>query len=254
MSIKAGIDIGSVTTKCVIVQDEIIIGKALTKTTAEPEKCAEIVLKKAIDESGINENNIEKIVSTGYGRRIFKRANKTITEITCVAKGAYYLCGKKKCIIIDVGGQDTKVVEINDNGEIVDFLMNDKCAAGTGRFLELMANVFGINIEEFSNLALNSKNPVKINSTCSVFAESEVVSLITSGTSKEDIAAGLFYSISLRISGMVRQFSQNELVVFCGGGAKIPALKKSIEEVLEREIIVLPEPQFVVAFGAAISE
>ncbi|HOK56122.1 MAG TPA: acyl-CoA dehydratase activase [bacterium] len=254
MRIKAGIDIGSVTTKCVIVEDGIIKGKAITRTTAEPEKCAEIVLNKAIEESGIKESDIESIVSTGYGRRIFRKANKIITEITGVAKGAYYLIGKKKCIVIDVGGQDTKVVEVSENGEVVDFLMNDKCAAGTGRFLEMMANVFGIDVENFSNLAMNSKNPVKINSTCSVFAESEVVSLITSGTPKEDIAGGLFNSIASRIAGMVRQFGQSELIVFCGGGAKITALKYSIEKVIEKEIIVLPEPQFVVAFGAAITE
>ncbi|MCS7181349.1 MAG: acyl-CoA dehydratase activase, partial [bacterium] len=212
------------------------------------------VFKKSIEESGIKEEDIESIISTGYGRRTFKKAKKVITEISAVAIGSYFLSGKRKCIVIDVGGQDTKVVEVGENGEIIDFLMNDKCAAGTGRFLEMMANVFGINIEEFSNLALNSKNPVKINSTCSVFAESEVVSLITSNTPKEDIAGGLFISISSRIAGMVRQFPHNDNIVFCGGGAKIPALKLSLEKILEKEIIVLPEPQFVVAFGAALSE
>ena len=170
-----------------------------------------------------------------------------------VAIGSYYLSGKKKSLIIDVGGQDTKVVEVNENGEIIDFLMNDKCAAGTGRFLEMMSNVFGMDLEKFSYLALQSKKPIKINSTCSVFAESEVVSLITSNTPKEDIAAGLFYSIASRIVTMIRQFSYNDLILFCGGGANIPALKIYIEKIIEREIIVLPNPQFVVAFGAALS-
>lgn len=254
MEIKVGIDIGSVTTKCVIVEDGLIKGKAITKTIPETEKCAEFVLNKAIEESGIKESEIKSIVSTGYGRRIFKKAKKVITEISAVAIGSYFLTGKNKCVVIDVGGQDTKVVEVGENGEVIDFLMNDKCAAGTGRFIEMMANVFGIDIEKFSQLALNSKNPVKINSTCSVFAESEVISLITSNTPKQDIAGGLFISISSRIAGMVRQLSHNDKIVFCGGGAKIPALKSFLEKILEKEIIILPEPQFVVAFGAAISE
>jgi predicted CoA-substrate-specific enzyme activase len=253
MRINAGIDIGSVTTKCVIIKNEEIIGKAITKTTVDTEKCAEIVMKKAIEESKIKESEIESIVSTGYGRRIFKKAKKIITEITAVAIGSYHLSGKKKSLIIDVGGQDTKVVEVNENGDIIDFLMNDKCAAGTGRFLEMMSDVFGMDLEKFSYLALQSKKPIKINSTCSVFAESEVVSLITSNTPKEDIAAGLFYSIASRIGAMVRQFPHNELILFCGGGAIIPALKIYIEKVIEKELVVLPNPQFVVAFGAALS-
>lgn len=252
--IKAGVDIGSVTTKCVIVKEGVILGKALTKTSFDTERTADNILQKAIEEAEIKRDAVSVVISTGYGRRQFKGADKIITEISAVAKGGYILGGKIRCLVLDVGGQDTKVVEVDDKGEVVDFLMNDKCAAGTGRFLEMMADVLETNINGFSALAMSSKTPVKINSTCSVFAESEVVSLITSSTPKEDIAAGLFNAIASRIANMVRQFSHTDKIFFCGGGAKIPALKYSLEKILEREIILLPEPQFVVAYGAAMME
>ncbi|MCM8820807.1 MAG: acyl-CoA dehydratase activase [Candidatus Omnitrophica bacterium] len=252
--IKAGIDIGSVTTKCVIVNDGIISGKAITKTSVNTEMVADNILQKAIKEAGIKEEEIQEVISTGYGRRQFKKANRFITEISAVAKGGYILNEKKRCLIVDVGGQDTKVVEVGDKGEVVDFLMNDKCAAGTGRFLEIMADVLETDMDGFSSLAMSSKNPVKINSTCSVFAESEVISLITSSTPREDIAAGLFNSIASRIATMIRQFRHTDRIFFCGGGAKIPALKSYLEKTISRDIIVLPEPQFVVAYGAAITE
>ncbi|MCX8083246.1 MAG: acyl-CoA dehydratase activase [bacterium] len=252
--IKAGIDIGSVTTKCAIVKDEIILGKAIIRTSLDTETSSEYVLQKALEEAGIKETDLKDITSTGYGRRQFKKANRIITEISAVAKGGYILGGKKRCLILDVGGQDTKVVEVDDKGEVVDFLMNDKCSAGTGRFLEIMAGVLETDIEGFSSLAMSSKSPVKINSTCSVFAESEVISLITSSTSRQDIAGGLFNAIAVRIATMTRQFSYRENLLFCGGGARIPALKHYLEKILERDVIVLPEPQFVVAYGAALTE
>ncbi|MCM8777054.1 MAG: acyl-CoA dehydratase activase [Candidatus Omnitrophica bacterium] len=252
--IKAGIDIGSVTTKCAIVKGGVIYGKAITRTSLNTEMTADNVLQRAIKEAEIKEEEIDEVISTGYGRRQFKKAGRFITEISAVAKGGYILNGKKRCLIVDVGGQDTKVVEVDDKGEVVDFLMNDKCAAGTGRFLEIMADVLETDMDGFSSLAISSRKPVKINSTCSVFAESEVISLITSSAPREDIAAGLFNSIASRIATMVRQFSHTDRILFCGGGARIPALKYYLEKTMARDIIVLPEPQFVVAYGAAITE
>ncbi|MCM8784775.1 MAG: acyl-CoA dehydratase activase [Candidatus Omnitrophica bacterium] len=252
--IKAGIDIGSVTTKCVIVKDGVIFGKAITKTPLNIEKAIDNVLQKAIEEAGIKEEEIKEFVSTGYGRKQCKKANRFITEISAVAKGGHIFGGKKSCLIIDVGGQDTKVVEVNDRGLVTGFLMNDKCAAGTGRFIEIMSNILETDINGFSSLAMSSKNPIKINSTCSVFAESEVISLITSLTPREDIAAGLFNSIALRITTMVRQFKNIDRILFCGGGAKIPALKYYLEKNIEKELFVLHEPQFVSAYGAAMIE
>lgn len=254
MEIRAGIDIGSVTTKCVIVKGTEIAGKSIMKTGIDTEKCALAVMERAIEEAGIKNYDINTVISTGYGRRLLKKSDRVITEISAAASGGYNLAGRGECLIIDVGGQDTKVIEVNGGGNVLDFLMNDKCAAGTGRFLEIMAEVMETDLPGFSSLAMTSKTPVKINSTCSVFAESEVISLIASSAAREDIAAGLFKSIAARVAGMIRQFSQHQLTLFCGGGAKSPALKQAIEKAIEREITVLPEPQFVVAYGAAITD
>ncbi len=250
---KAGIDIGSVMTKCVIVENDRIVARAIAKSGALPEKVAEKALIEATKDAGIEISELEKIVSTGYGRHIFSKAHTTITEISAAAKAAFYLSGKKNCLVIDVGGQDTKVIEVDNNGEILDFLMNDKCAAGTGRFLEMMANVLETDIYGLGEISLKATRPVLINSTCSVFAESEVVSLLAHNEKKENIAAGLLNAIASRISTMMSHFNKEVPVVFCGGGAKIPGFKESIEKISNRKIHVLENPQFVIAFGAAIS-
>lgn len=252
MVYRAGVDLGSVSTKCVVVKDSEILSFSITKTGTSNEKSADNVFYEAIEKAGIAEKDIELISSTGYGRRLFKKAGKVVTEISAAAAGAWALGGKKKCLVLDVGGQDTKVVELDTGGEVADFLMNDKCAAGTGRFVEMMAHVLETDIEGISGLAVKSANPVKINATCSVFAESEVISLLASANKKEDIALGLFEAVSARIAGMIRQFDEHKCIYFCGGGAKNEALKRSIEKNLGMEISVLPNPQFVVAYGAAI--
>jgi predicted CoA-substrate-specific enzyme activase len=251
MTINAGIDIGSVTTKCVIVKDKEIIAKELTRTGANTEEAAELVFNRALKSADKSEPDIDNIISTGYGRRLFKKANKIITEISAAGKGAYNLAGNKSCLVIDVGGQDTKVIEVN-GGEVTDFLMNDKCAAGTGRFLEMMAHVLETDFQNFSELAMKFDNPVEINSTCSVFAESEVISLLSKAAKKENIAAGLFKAIAARIASMLGQFGKGHDIVFCGGGAKSQALKYFLEESIGSKVFVLDNPQFVVAFGAAI--
>ncbi len=252
MGLNAGIDIGSVTTKCVIVKENAIIAKALTKTGVDTQKSAEFVFAEALRSGNINASEVVHIGSTGYGRRLFKKANKIITEIGSAGYGAYILVGRKKGLIIDVGGQDTKIIEIDDKGEVTDFLMNDKCAAGTGRFLEMMAGVLETDIDGLSKLAMKSNAPVTINSTCSVFAESEVISLISKAAKKENIAAGLFNAISDRISVMLKQFGGYDYTLFCGGGAKSQALKNALEKTSGLKIVIVNNPQFVAAFGAAI--
>ena len=251
MNYTAGIDIGSVTTKCVVTRDSEIVAKAIARTGVDSEKVACAVLAETVECAGIRESDLAVIVSTGYGRRIFKRATAVITEISAAGNAAYHIL-RDGCLVIDVGGQDTKIIEVNASGDISDFLMNDKCAAGTGRFLEMMAGVLETDLEGLSQLARESSNPVAINATCSVFAESEVVSLIAHAAGKEDIAKGIFNAIGSRIAGMIAQFSTQNKAVFCGGGAKSEALKQSIETLSGRKITVLPEPQFVVAFGAAL--
>ncbi|MCM8758848.1 MAG: acyl-CoA dehydratase activase [Candidatus Omnitrophica bacterium] len=250
---KAGIDIGSVMTKCVIVEGNRVIAKTISRSGPMPEKIAENILQQALKNAGIEFSQLEKIVSTGYGRHIFSLNHKTVTEVSAAAKASFYLSGEKPCLVIDVGGQDTKTIEVDRRGEVVDFLMNDKCAAGTGRFLEMMATVLETDIYGLGKLALSATKPVVINSTCSVFAESEVVSLLAHNEKKENIAAGLLNAIAARIATMMSHFRKDVPVVFCGGGANIPGLKESIEKISGRQIHILENPQFVVAFGAAIS-
>lgn len=251
MAVSIGIDLGSVATKCVAVEDSKIIAYSIMDTGSDSEKSAEFVFNEVLQKLGKKESR--NIISTGYGRRIFKNATKVITEISAAGSGIYKIAGEKECLAIDVGGQDTKVIEVGENGKVVDFLMNDKCAAGTGRFLEMMARALETDLEGLSEIAMQSRNPVTINSTCSVFAESEVISLIAQKSKKEDIAGGLFNAISTRIANMTKNFPSNKPIFFCGGGAKSPALKDALIKIIGREIIVPENPQFIVAYGAALS-
>lgn len=250
----AGIDIGSVTTKAVILERDKILAKALVPTGAEPKKSAEKALDIALKEAGLTKNDLQSIVSTGYGRRTVDFSNSTVTEISCAAKGVIFLgshMGKIQTII-DLGGQDSKVISLDETGKIVDFVMNDRCAAGTGRFLEVMSNILEVNLEDFGNLALKSNTSLKISSVCTVFAESEVISLIAQGKNKEDIIAGVCSAIAERIYKMVLQVGVKEIISFVGGGANNIGIKKAIEDKLKTKIWVPQEPQFVVALGAAL--
>ena len=251
--ITAGIDIGSVATKAVVLSDGKVLGKAVAKTQIDQRATAETVLAESISQSRIKRSDIKAIATTGYGRRSIGFGDKVITEISAGAAGAFYLgapWGKPR-LAADLGGQDTKVILLDDDGSMLDFRMNDKCAAGTGRFLEVMAGVLGVKLEEMGDISLRSKNPAAINSTCTVFAETEVVSLISSGTPKEDIIAGLHNSIASRIMAMLRQMGDND-VFFYGGGARNKGVCKALEDSLDRELYVPPDPQFVVAIGAAL--
>ncbi len=252
--ITAGIDVGSVTTKCVLFDGKKVLGKALTQTKADPNLAAEFVYKKALEENKISKEKISFIVSTGYGRRAIDYGNTSVTEIMANATGAYWVgCPKGEIkTIIDLGGQDSKVIALEKGGHIRNFVMNDKCSAGTGRFLENMANVLGVSLEELGSFSLKSKNPIAINSTCTVFAESEIISLISKRAKKEDIIAGLHISISKKIVHMARELGVREPVFFDGGGSKNIGIKKALENALGVEIYVPENSQFIIALGAAI--
>ena len=252
--IVAGIDIGSVATKAVILKDERILSKTLCLTGADPRSAAEEALTKALKQFDLSREDLEYIVSTGYGRRAIEFGNKTVTEISCCARGAGWIetsLGEIRTII-DLGGQDMKVISLEEDGTIADFVMNDKCSAGTGRFLEVMAGVLGMGLENLGELSLKSKAPIQINSTCTVFAESEVISLIAQGKNKIDIIAGIHNSIAERIAGMVRQVGEREIIFFAGGGAKNRGMHKALEDRLEMKVYVPDEPQFVIALDAAL--
>lgn len=263
--IVAGIDVGSITTKAVILGDKPpdlsiggggkeILTQTITLTKADPVSAAQSTFKEALKKSGLSPKDISFIATTGYGRRAIEFGNKTITEITANAKGTQFLgspWGKIRTII-DLGGQDSKVIKLDEQGEVSDFVMNEKCAAGTGRFLEVMARTLEINLEDLGEFSLKSKNPIKINATCTVFAESEVISLIAQKKKKEDILAGLHRTIAKRLANLARSINPKEVVFFDGGGAKNIGIKKALEEELGLKIYVPPEPQFVIALGAAL--
>ena len=191
MIYKAGLDIGSRFTKCVLTQNDNVIARSYLDTGTNIEATCKFALEKVLETAKLDLNRLTSIITTGYGRRSFPGSDKFITEITSAGLGAYHSNQKRESFIIDIGGQDTKIIEINSKGEVIDFLMNDKCAAGTGKFLEIMSKTLETDIAGLDELANNSINKVNINSTCSVFAESEVISLISKGALKEDIASGL---------------------------------------------------------------
>jgi len=203
-----GIDIGSTASKVSVFDDEKLISNMVMPTGWSSVDTSHRI-KEELEQRGIDLTKA-RVVATGYGRISVPYAHKTITEITCHGKGAYYLNGSQMMTVIDIGGQDTKIINI-ENGNVTNFLMNDKCAAGTGRFLELMANTLGVSLYEMAQLALRGKD-INITSMCTVFAESEVISLIGSGAKREDIARGVINSIIGRIKTLLNK--QNPLLSY----------------------------------------
>jgi len=252
--IVAGVDIGSVAAKAVVFGDHAVFTYHVLPTGADCNKAAEKALSVALDKAKATREQLRYIMATGYGRRAISFGTSSITEITANAKGAVYLgssMGKVKTIV-NVGGQDTKVIVLDENGTITNFAMNDKCAAGTGRFLDVIAHALEENIDSFAQLSLQSKAPAVINSTCTVFAESEVVSLVADKVPKMDIIAGIHKSVAKRISDMAQSAGAEDVIFFDGGGAKNIGLKAALERELGKQIFVPKLPQFTVALGAAL--
>ena len=251
----AGIDIGSVTTKAVIINEkEKILAFSLIPTSYDRQKSGEEVFGLALDKIQKSENSIKYIVSTGYGRRAFTSADKVLPEIVCHAKGTKLLFSAVRTII-DIGGQDSKVIQLDEEGRVIRFEMNDKCAAGTGRFLEVLTDrILNITVDELGPLSLKSKNPFVLSSICTVFAESEIISLLSEHKAKEDIAYGINKAIAKRVIGMGvgGQISYEEPIVFSGGVARNIGVVKAIEQELGKKVITLKEPQITAALGAAV--
>ncbi len=241
-----GIDLGSTTVKAVAL-NERVLASAIKPTGANPRKTGEAVLEQVLQIAG---RSADKIIATGYGRVTFS-ADEIVSEITAHAMGSHYLFPGARTVI-DIGGQDSKVTKIDSYGRVLDFAMNDRCAAGTGRFIENTARALEISLEEFSLKSLASRSPANINSMCTVFAESEVISLIAQGTSIEDVSAGVYASVARRIKAMVERIGIEDQVVFTGGTAKSIAMKKALEDALKIKLAVPEDPQMVGALGAAV--
>ena len=240
-----GVDIGSRTIKLALLEDGALSDFRVVDTGHNP---------LALCEKLLSEYEVDTIIATGYGRHLAKShfADAIVTEIKAYALGAHFLFPKCRTII-DVGGQDSKVIRVDESGHVEDFEMNDRCAAGTGRFLEVMAKTLGFGIEEFGDQALKAKHPVNISSTCTVFSESEVVSLIASGEDRENIALGVHQAIVVRLVAMAGKIGLEEDVVFAGGVAKNLCITRLIEQEIRRKLFVPKEPQIVGALGAALT-
>ena len=253
MAIYAGLDLGSTTGKVVLINDDgRILGWSIVRSMGGPEKTASEAREKALEMAGLPpETKFDYLVATGYGRNNFLAKDEDISEISCHALGAHTLVPEVRTII-DIGGQDCKVISINKTGRVMDFQMNDRCSAGTGRFFEVIARVLGLSLTELSEQALKGTNPCNISKQCSVFAESEVISLVNNSTPMPDICAGVTESIARRIRGMVTKVGLTEQVALTGGCAQNKSLAKALEKAMNVKLAELPEhPQIIGALGAA---
>lgn len=256
MSYCLGIDIGSTSTELVVIDKKTkeICFMDTSLTGVNLNHTANQLLDLACMHLNSERCNFERIVATGYGRKYFKDdliAKTAITEITCYAKAAFYLDSSIRTVI-DIGGQDSKVISLDYEGNVNNFLMNDKCAAGTGKFLEMIAAQFSLSLDKLGVLSKNSRKTVLISNVCAVFAQSEIVNLISRGAAYEDIIKSAELSISSRIKGMTDQLGLTNNVMFCGGVAHNQGMIKSLSDILGCALIVPKSPAFVGALGAAL--
>lgn len=248
----AGIDIGSTITKVVIINDqEKIVSCVINRTGSEYRRLAHKVMEEAIAQAGLMLNDISYVIATGYGRFNVPFADFQITELSCHAKGVGSLFPSCRTAI-DIGGQDFKGLKIREQGHLGDYVMNDKCAAGTGRFLEVIAASIGLKVEELGDISLMSAKKITINNTCTVFVRQEVIALLSEGVPLEDILAGLHNAIASRVVGMVRRLNVEPDVVLTGGVAKNIGVAKAVVENLGCEVLVPDEPFVTGALGAAL--
>ena len=247
----AGIDIGSATTKAVVLDAEKNILSSVVKPTGKSvSEIGSTVLDEAVSKAGLVREDLCRVVSTGYGRYSVEGA-QAIPEIICHAMGAYTLFPDIRTVI-DIGGQDSKVISVIAGGQVGDFAMNDKCAAGTGRYLELVAGIFDLSLTEMCELSLQSSNPCNISSTCAVFAETELIGLRARGEKVEDILAGVNKALAYRMTIMGQSVGFRDKIIFTGGVAYHEGVRQALQARLNKEILVPPNPQIMGALGAAI--
>ncbi|MEW6440902.1 MAG: acyl-CoA dehydratase activase [bacterium] len=249
----AGIDIGSTTGKAVLIDgNRRIMGTTIMEATPSPEKTARMCLESVLRSAGAEEKDIAYSVGTGYGRIKIPFADENVSEITCHATGAKWLRPTVRTVV-DIGGQDCKVIAVRDDGKVREFVMNDKCAAGTGRFLEGQARVLGVRIDELSELSGRATCAAVISAQCSVFAESEVITQLNEGNSIENVVAGLHVAIASRLNSLLKRVGIEEDLTVCGGCAKNIGLIKILEEKVGVRVARLnKDPQIVGALGAAV--
>ena len=252
MAYTAGVDVGSTQTKAIVLDEaKNIAGRALIDTGANVVLAAEHAFEEALKSARVEEEEVEYVVGTGYGRYRVTFGNTQVTEISCHARGAVHMFPGTRTVI-DMGGQDTKAIRVRASGEIVDFCMNDKCAAGTGRFLGAASAALDIPLEQLGPVALRAERPVRISTTCTVFAESEVLSWVGKGKKIEDILQGVHQSIAARSIGLLRRVGVEEEITFTGGVARNVGMIEALQKGLRAKLNVSGDSHFMGALGAAL--
>jgi predicted CoA-substrate-specific enzyme activase len=249
--VTVGIDIGSITAKAVVMRDGSILAVRILRTGYNAKNAGDQLFEGIVSGLGLNPSGIQGIVATGYGRKSITFADRAVTEITCHAAGARYMNPTIRTVI-DIGGQDSKVILLDETGRVKDFAMNDKCAAGTGRFLEVMARALEVEISDFGSLSLAADHPASISSLCTVFAESEVISLIAKGENRINIIAGIHDSIAARVSAMAGRIRWIPPIMMTGGVAQNSGVVRSLEKKIGHSLVVTPNAQLTGAIGAAL--
>ncbi len=254
MRIAAGVDVGSTQTKAVILSENggvEILGRMIVDTGANVQRAAERAFDSCCEAAGVRQSDVGFVVGTGYGRYKIAFGNAQMTEITCHAKGASFLCPGTRTVI-DMGGQDSKAISVGAKGEVLDFVMNDKCAAGTGRFLANSAEVMGIGLAEVGPLSLQAKHPVKIATVCTVFVESDILSYLAQGKTAEDILGGVHIAIAKRTMSLARRLNIEPEITMTGGVARNIGMVRALEEVLGKKMKISPDAQLIGAVGAGL--
>jgi predicted CoA-substrate-specific enzyme activase len=252
MIFGAGVDVGSTQTKAVIVDEgRRIVARSLIPTGANVSRAGENAFLKCCQEAGLPREAIGYVVGTGYGRYKVTFGDAQITEITCHARGAQTLFPGTRTVI-DMGGQDTKAIKVGPDGSVLDFSMNDKCAAGTGRFLSAAADVTGMSLDEIGPISLKARSPVRLTSVCTVFVESDIMSYLAQRKSVEDILGGVHKAIATRTMSLVRRVGVEDEVTFTGGVSRNVGMVRDLEEVLGRPMNVSDEGHYMGALGAAL--
>jgi predicted CoA-substrate-specific enzyme activase len=247
-----GLDFGSTTGKAVVLDEfGAIRGAAVSTAATMSDLGVREAMADALRQAGIEESEVARAVATGYGRRMLDIADRTITEITCHARGAVHLVPAAR-LVVDIGGQDSKVIAIDDNGLVASFHMNDRCAAGTGKFLETLATALDVELEQMGPLALQATEDVQISAMCATFASTEVISLLAEGRNRIDLLGGVHAAVARRTSGMIARVGVREPVVMTGGVARNPAVVAHLERELGIRLVLPEQPQVAGALGAAL--
>ena len=247
----AGVDIGSRGAKAVVMEDGNILSYSIGETGPESAKTSQMIMDEAMKGTGLSLKDIQYVVGTGYGRVLIPFADENISEISCHAKGSHWYFPSVRTIL-DMGGQDCKAINVNEEGRVTKFIMNDKCAGGTGRFLEVIADVLQVPLEEIGRLSLESKQKIEFNTICAVFAKTDAISMLKKGVPKSDILAGLHHAISIRAYNLLRRVSIEKDFTITGGISKNAGMVEKVKEMVGLEPLLAPDPQIIGALGAAL--